>query len=346
MKQSAFLILLMLAACKPTTQLEVIRPAAISLPDHIEVIATVDRSKPRSGFVDVLESEATGEALNQDRNGRLRALEALNETLIRTPRFQVIETGEELSGTESGSTFADPLSWREVQRICRKHRADALIALEKFDSNNFVEVTSRKRKRKTDEGEVEETVFDAKAETDVEIGWRIYDVKGRQLIDEVSVNDSDSDSHSGAESKALALKELNDPLNMTYTVSSRAGRKYAERIAPLWIKLSRTFYRKAKGPYAEDMTRAARMFEAESWTQAEDIWTRIIQDSMEPEVQGMAAYNLAVFNEKMGLLSTAVEWAQRSYGDFGNKKAKTYLNTLRGRIQDQQRLAEQMKQRS
>lgn len=341
-----FLVFLTMAACKPTTQLEVIRPAAISMPDHIEVIGTIDRSKPRSGFVDVIEGEATGEALNQDPNGRLRAIEVLNTTLVRTPRFKVINTGEELTGTETGSSFADPLPWKRVNQICRQYNVDALISLEKFDSNNATEVTSRKRKRKTDDGEIEETVWDAETITDVELGWRVYDPDSRTIVDEVTVNDQDSDSSTGAESKIKAIADLEDPQTLTARVSERAGRKYAERIAPLWIKLSRTFYRKAKGVHADDMARAARLFEAESWPEAEDIWIGIVQNGLDDEIRGMAAYNLAVFNEKRGLLQVALEWSQRAYGDFANKKARGYMGQLRSRIDEQELLAKQLKARS
>ena len=96
MKKITFLAFaLLIIACKPATQLQVIKPAAINLPDHINVLATIDRSKPSSGFVDVLEGGVTGESIHQDRDGRRRALEVLSTTLTRTPRFEVIHTGLE-----------------------------------------------------------------------------------------------------------------------------------------------------------------------------------------------------------------------------------------------------------
>lgn len=340
-------IVLTCFACKPTTQLQVIRPAAITLPDHIQTLAIIDRSKPRSGFVNVLEGGATGEAINQDRNGRRRALEVLNQTLSRTPRFKVIDTGYEYTGSESGSTFAPPLGVREIEEICVEHGADAVIALEKFDSNNFSDVSPRKRKKKNDDGtEVEITVFDAKAEVDVEIGWRIYDFKSGDVIDEVSVNDVEEDSESGADSEEDAFEGLKDPKQLTYAVSKKAGRKYAERIAPLWIKVNRTFFKNSKGPESTDMERAARLFEADSWEKAADIWQNILQSSADEKTKGMAAYNMAVASEKRGLLSSALDWAQRAYGEYGNKKAKNYLDTIRDRMADQERLQRQMQSRT
>lgn len=335
-------------ACKPATQLQVIKPAAISLPDHINTLATIDRSKPSSGFVDVLEGGVTGESIHQDRNGRRRALEVLTTTLTRTPRFKVIDTGLEYTGSETGSSFTTPLPWDEIEHICKKFGADGVISIEKFDSNNFRDVTSRKRKTKDKEGkEVEETVYDAKQTVDVHLGWRIYDLKTRTIIDEVDVTDSDSDSENGRKSREEARENLEDPRIVTYRVSETAGRKYAERIAPIWITVSRTFYKKAKGPYEDDMAKAARLFETDNWEGAVEIWQAILSSpNANDDVKGMASYNMAVACEKRGLLTVALDWAQQSYGEYGNKKGRNYVNTIQNRIQDQEILERQLKDRT
>lgn len=350
--QSTYFVLLLLTilliACKPATQLQVIKPAAINLPDHINTLATIDRSKPSSGFVDVLEGGVTGESIHQDRNGRRRALEVLTATLTRTPRFQVINTGLEYTGSETGSTFATPLPWDEIEHICEKFGADGVIAIEKFDSNNFRDVTSRKRKTKDKEGnEKEETVYDAKQTVDVHLGWRIYDLQTKSIIDEVDVTDSGSDSETGKKSREEARENLEDPRQVTYRVSETAGRKYAERIAPVWITVSRTFYKKAKGPYQDDMAKAARLFETDNWEGAVDIWQSIISSpNANDDAKGMASYNMAVACEKRGLLTIALDWAQKSYGEYGNKKGRNYVNTIQSRISDQEILEQQLKDRT
>ncbi len=334
-----------LFACKPTTRLEVIQPAIITLPDHINVLATIDRSKPSSGFVDVLEGGVTGEAIHQDRDGRKMALNALAETLTRTPRFQVVHTGLEYTGSETGSTFTSPLPWEEIEDICEKYQADAVIAIEKFDSDNRRKVVSRKKKTKDDnDKEIEVTVYDGEIEVDVHLGWRIYDFQSRKIIDEVDVSDGDGDSRKGLKTKDEVLDELEDPRALTHRVSQRAGSKYGARIAPIWITVNRTFYRKAKGPEREEMARAARLFETDSWEEAVQLWHTIMDGSrVNPKVKGMSAYNLAVAYEKRGLLSTALDWAQRAYAQHGHKKARSYVRILKDRIHDQQVLEEQLK---
>jgi hypothetical protein len=339
---------LILASCKPTTQLQVIQPAAIDLPDHIETLAIIDRSKPRSGFVNVLEGGFTGEGINQDKEGRKRAIEVLTATLTRTPRFRVVQTRLEYTGSETGSSMIDPLSWREIERICADFSASAVIALEMFDSDNHIRTEKKQHKRKDDDGnEYEETVFDASERVVVKLGWRIYDVKTQSIIDEVTVQDEQSDSRSGLKTEKQALAELQDPRTLTFRVSEQAGEKYAERIAPIWITVSRTFYKKSKGPESPDMERAARYFETDQWEDAAQIWQNILKNrSSSEEARGMAAYNLAVAAEKNGMLDSALEWAQKSYGEFGNKKARSYLETIQRRMEDQARLERQLKWRT
>ncbi|NND08995.1 MAG: hypothetical protein HKN87_21695 [Saprospiraceae bacterium] len=340
-------LLAIMTACKPTTMLEVVQPALITLPDHVNVLATIDRSKPSSGFINVLEGGVTGESIHQDRDGRKNALDALAEALSRTPRFKVVHTGLEYTGTETGSTFAQPLPWDEIASICEQYDADAVIAIEKFDTDNRREVTSRKKKVKRDDKEIEVTVYDGSLEVDVHLGWRIYDLKSQRIIDEVDVSDGDNDSRSGVETEDELLEDLADARALTYRVSQRAGRKYAERIAPIWITVNRSFYKKAKGPEQEEMAKAARLFETDSWNEAVDIWHTIVErPSTSSEVKGMSAYNLAVAYEKRGMLPTALSWAQNAYGQHGNKKARNYVSILQDRIHDQEILREQLKQRS
>jgi len=344
----SFLLGSLLFACKPATQLQVVKPALISLPDHVQVIAIVDRSRPSSGFVDAIEGSATGEDINQDPSGRRMALDALANTLTRTPRFELIHTGLEYTGSETGSTFATPLPWSEIKRICDDFDADAVLAIEKFDSNTERKSSLRKTKYKDDDGkEKEKTVYDASINVDVHLGWRIYDLQSQTILDEVDVTDSGSDSESGAKTKIAALEQLGSAISITEQVSQRAGKKYAERIAPIMVTVSRTFYKKAKGPYEEQMAKAARFFETDNWDGAVDIWENILDSpNANSDVKGLASYNMAVAFEKRGLLTTALEWAQKSYGEYGNKKGRNYVDIIKRRLDDIEILQEQLKDRT
>lgn len=82
-------VALSLASCMQSTTLRVLQPAQLTVPEHINTMALVDRSNSSNGWVNVLEGLFTGEAIGQDRKSRLEAVSGLTDALTRTPRFQV-----------------------------------------------------------------------------------------------------------------------------------------------------------------------------------------------------------------------------------------------------------------
>jgi hypothetical protein len=131
-----FALFSFLTGCMKSTSLTVLQPAQFKVPDHITKVAVVDRSKPSSGWLNVLEGLFSGEAIGQDRQSRAEAVRGLTDALQRTPRFRVISTGIEMEGTQAGGSLPAPLPWAEVERICADYSADAVVAIESFDSDN------------------------------------------------------------------------------------------------------------------------------------------------------------------------------------------------------------------
>lgn len=339
----ALLLLLAVTACKTkSTQLTVLQPAQFSVPDHINNIAVVDRSKPSNGWLNALEGVLTGEGIGQDRQCRERAVSGLTEALHRTPRFKVISTGIELPGSKAGVNLPAPLSWNEIERICKDYNADALVCIESFDTDNNSSTRIRQTKRKNKEG-VQTLVTDYTSEmrVNVRVGWRFYDPKSRRIFDEFITTDQASRSGSGSTERA-ALSNLPSTVNVTRDISRAVGRSYGMRIAPVFVNVSRRFYTKAKD-VNDQMAQAARFAQAQNWDKASDIWTRMVdRNKSNPEVAGRAAYNMAVAAESKGNLDIALEWAEKSWTAYGNKKAKGYIQTLRQRQYDSQRVSEQM----
>ncbi len=340
----SFFAILLLASCKSTTPLQVLQPAEMTVPDHIQTIVTLDRSKPEKGFENFLEGLITGENIGQDRQGRRFALEGLTSALTRTPRFNVKHTGIEMIGSRGGNSFAAPLPWSEVEQICRDYDGDALVTIETFDSDNSVSYDERRTKKKDKEGnEYTEVNYEARLAMTVRIGWRFYDPKTRVIQDEFTVIQNARDQAT-AETRDRALRRLLDQTSITRTVSFDAGAQYGMRIAPVWITVNRPFYDSGKKQFDADMARAARFARADQWEEAAQIWQSVIRQADE-KTAGRAAFNMAVANERKGLLDSALEWAQRAYTDFNNKKARNYIRDLQIRISDQERLRQQMKEK-
>ncbi len=337
------LLLLVLNACKPTASIQVLQPADLVIPEHIQKIVLIDRSKPAGGFWSNVESVLTGEEYQQDKEGRRRAMDALSRILTKTPRFQTIYSGMELEGTRGGRAYASPLSWPEVERLCKQYNGDALVAIEMFDSDIQSSTSPRTIKEKNKDGkEITKIVFDGKRNGRVNLGWRFYDPKNRSILDEYKDTDSDDVTCSGAVTQEAATQSLLKPYEIVRNVAEELGSKYGKRIAPTWITLARSYYKAVKGNTKDRFEQAARFADANEWAKASSIWEKLASTRSDVDAAGKATYNLAVASEVNGQLNMALQFAKDAYTQFGDKKAKSYIRILEQRIEDQETLKRQM----
>ncbi|TAE57972.1 MAG: hypothetical protein EAZ89_03615 [Bacteroidetes bacterium] len=336
-------LFLLASGCTRTVSLQVLQPAAFKVPEHLQTLATVNRSRPENKVGAVLEGLITGEAVGQDRSGARRATEGLSEALTRTPRFKVVFTSIEMQG-KGPNQFPPALPWPLVDSICRSYGADGLAVIEKFDSNTTGSTSSVQRKKKDKEG-VETTYLEYTAvlRTRVKLGWRLYDPKNRVILDEFDVWEE-----RGWDEQGLSEQEAQRRLPaQTFTVDETAyyaGIKYGMRIAPTWINVSRSYYPKAKGTerLEADMAEATRLARVDRWRDAARLWQPIAEDKSNPKAAAKACYNMALASEWEGNLEVARRWVQKAWEEYGSKPARTYLATLDRRIVEQQRVDEQM----
>jgi hypothetical protein len=330
-------------ACMSSTRIQVLQPAAFKVPDHINVIAVIDRSKPSKGWVNVLEGMATGESINADKEGRHRAVQGLIEALTRTPRFTVKSTAVEMFGSRSGGVMLPPLDWRDVEDICRQYNVDAVAAIEFFDSDQNISRSRKEIKEKNKEGK--ETIrytFVANRRLNVRLGWRLYDPKKQIIVDEAATTRGvNNEAQGDTENKATA--NLPSAYRIVEDLGFGSGLDYGARIAPTWITVTRQYYTSAKGVYADKMKQAARYAEGKEWTKAAEIWQPIAENKADKKAGGRAAMNMAVANEVLGKLEYALDWASKSYRDFGNNDARAYMDKLKMRMNDARKVDDQMK---
>lgn len=341
MSVALLLAVLFLTSCTRTTNIRMLQPADMKLPEHISTMATVDRSKPSSGFTTVLEGIFSGESIGQDRRGRERAVSGVNDALSQTPRLQLKTTGMEMEGSKGGVNMALPIPWETIEEICRTYQTDAVLAIESYDSNVNAHTERYNEKYKDKEGNEQIRVrWRAEANANVKVGWRLYDPKLKVILDEHTTFASGSFTGNGDTERA-AQNDLPDLAYAVFDMSFDAGRQYGMRVAPVWITVSRPYFTKGKKPFKEDMQRATRLTDQGRWEEALEIWTALEQ-SADPKTAGRAAHNIAVAHERLGLLTAALEWADRAFLLHGNKTSRSYADLLRLRIEDAKRVDYQM----
>jgi len=344
---SSFLIfsgLIYLSACSPSVGIQVLQPAQLVIPDHVNTIAIIDRSKPSSGWATAALNLLNDNALFQDRNGRVKAVEGLTKTLTQTPRFAVKSTTVELNGSETGTSMLAPIDWRDIERICQDYKVDAVAAIEMFEPRNDIRITKGEVTEKKDGKEIKRTEFTANRMMNLRFGWRLYDPQSRQVLDEYVITKNATHTGKG-ETEKSARTNLSSGTTCVEDLSLQAGNEYGKRIAPTWITVHRTYFSSGDGVFKEPMKQAVRDVETAQWLKAEDIWAPIAAQKDDKKSAGKATYNLALANEVLGKLETALVFANSAYSDYAVSEAKDYIEILKQRISDSDRLKTQLNQK-
>lgn len=332
-------LLQLFSACKTSTvMLDVLQPAAINVPSHIKKIAVEDRARASKDekFMNILEGTLTGEGIGMDRDGAEKCISGLLNTLGSTPRFTILHGGITLYGTGTGE-LPEALDWSEVQKICKNDFADALLVLEAFDSNSNVDVESKQEVIKHKDGSSTiSNYFIATKRVSVKNCWRLYDPATKNIIDEICGNDYKEFSARG-ENHDQAIHNLISEWSAVEQAGYFAGQNYGVRIAPVWIKVSRSYYVKGN----DQLEKAAEMANVKDWDNAIAIW-KGLTTYPDPKIAGRAAHNMAVASEVQGSLTVALDWAKKAAYDYNNKYTLSYIRILNERMSDQERLDHQM----
>lgn len=317
-------------------------PAPVTVPSHIQKIVLVDRTKPQSEGLAILEGIITGELPFEVRNAVQATLSSLQMSLNSSPRFQIIRANERLPGGIFGQMFPNPLDWYTVEQLANRYDADAVLTLENFSSDFIITDQQRLIKKTVTEGkttrQIEVQGWYVEGVANVSAGFRLYDPKDRNMVDQQRFEKKNLWSAEG-ETKAQALALLITKADAARAVGEMAGAGYATKIAPMYAEINRGFFPKSKTDPA--VSKGARLAEVDQWEQAIQTWQDALSGA-DGESGGMLAYNIAVGYEVLGSLDLAKEWAGRAYTDFGLKKGRNYVRTLNGLISQQILLEQQM----
>lgn len=339
LKLLAVLFVLSAWSCTRNVHVSVMKPAPVTVAQHIKKLAIINRTLPENEKINIVEGILTGETPGQDKQGAVEAVGGLNQTLVNSPRFASVLTSIKLKGSGSGGVFPDPMSWGEISKICQENSADAIISLETYDSDFIITNATKLVDKKREDGTVyKQTVYLAKGVATVKFGFRLYDPVNKSIIDQFTFTHVMNWSTSGANPVEAAAKLIgrNSAIN---AVSYEGGRMYANRISPSWYRVTREFYKKAKG--APEIKVGRRRADVNDWAGAEEMWTKAA-NTRNGKTAGKAAYNVAIAREVFGDLEGAKAWAQKAYADYGVKKAVDYVKVINHRLWEEAKLKEQL----
>jgi hypothetical protein len=318
-----------LVSCKTNElYLNVVEPAPVTIPSDVQKVGIINRYLPtdESKVIDAIDRTLSLEGKNLDKDGAMESITGLKDELLANQRFTEVKTIDEIKfKTPKLTVFPAPLTWENVDMICKEESVDALFALEKYDTDTRINYSTSKREVKTPLGNIPAVEHHADMETIVKTGWRIYYPAGKSILDEYIYNESIHFSGSGINPlvAAAALIGRKDAVNQ---VSNKAGHGYAIRILPYQIRVTREYY--VKG--TDNFKVAKRRAQMGKWNEAGELWEKETGNP-KSKVAGRACYNMAIINEINGDLDAALKWAQKSYEDYNNKLALHYTRILENR---------------
>jgi hypothetical protein len=332
MKNQLFLLLVAITFCSCSStrlvHISVLEPAPVTMPAYIKQVGVVNRSQTArsSNVVDVIDKVVSLEGARLDKEGAQASIDGLTNELMKNERFTKVKTlTNTVLHTAIPGQFSSPLPWETVEKICRDNSIEALFVLELFDTDTKISYATRPTNVRTPLGNVAAIEHQANMNTLVKTGWRIYDLTGKNIIDEYPLAQSLNFSARGI-NPTVAAAALLDRKEAVKQVSSKVAEVYANRITPYWIRVTRDYY--VRG--TDNFKMARRKSLTGNWNEAGDLW-KLETTNASTKIAGRACYNMAIICEINGDLDKAIEWAQKAFENYNNRLALRYVRMLKNR---------------
>jgi hypothetical protein len=318
--------------------LNITNPAPVTIAPEIKTVGIIDRSTPtdQTKSLDIIDKVLTLEGATLDSIGTLEAIKGVTEELAANDRFNEVKLLSGLKFRTSGlGGMPSPLTWEQVEGICRENGTQALFALEMYDTDTRVSYSTAKTSIKTPLGNIPALEHNASMETLVKTGWRIYSPSDRAILDEHIVAESIIFAGRGINPVA-AVAGMIHRKDAVKEVSRKAGHIYALRLIPYRLRVTRDYF--VKG--TDNFKVAKRRAQLGKWDDAAELWEKETENP-KMKIAGRAHYNMAIISEINGNLDDAVAWAQRAYSDYRIKHGLRYARILENRKYNQEVLSYQ-----
>jgi len=184
-----------------------------------------------------------------------------------------------------------------------------------------------------------QSLFSVRGAGNLVFGVRVYDPATETIVDEVLSRHNETWDATGSD-PASAIENLIRREQAIGELVHMAGVEFAQRIAPIPVSVSRSYFGQSANSPA--MATGTALAEAGQWQQAADAWEAGINQAPDREA-GQLAYNVAIAYEVLGQTEQAQQWAKKAAEEYGNSQAKAYLagieenRTLEMRAQGQMR---------
>lgn len=321
-----FLIIIVAQSCATNElTISVTEPAPVTLPAHVQTVGVVNRTQSTvNNTLNKMDEIMSLELKGIDSVSARETCKGLTDELQKNTRFTAVKnlSAKPLKNNAIGR-FSNELSKSEVISVCNKNNVDAIFVLEYLDTHTKVDYSVVPVKVNLGVTTVDAVETMASVSTNIMLGWRIYDANGMDIYDQFPKTHTTTSSGRGINPMA-AISAVTGHKDMIKTESYNQGKEYAWSILPTRHRVSRLYY--VKG--SPNFKIGKRLARAGKWNEAATYWERETQNP-KGKIAGRAYYNMAIINEINGDIDAAIDWSEKSYTLYGNKKALRYLTVLK-----------------
>ncbi len=338
-------LIVLIVGCGSTKEIVIhtMEPSPVHISQKIRRIGIVNRSELQKAEEDKtgLNRMVAAEEQWLLKQGRNAALTGLFNELLKDNRFETIKildsVPQENLRFEMGN---DSISWTSIENICNTYDVDAIFSMAFFDTETTVSLKKTSMMQPNlMRVKVKVPAQELTLETLIANGWKIYHPKSKEIIDEIVFNDQIISKGKGT-NPMEAYKAMEGRKDTLMEQSKITGSNYGQRLLPFKNSVERSYY--VRGTI--NFEQASELVESGDWQGATQLWEKELNNS-NSKIAGRACYNLAVMNEIKGDLTSAMDWATKSFKDHNNKEAMEYLDTLKYRSFQNQILEQQVSTR-
>ena len=317
---SFILLVLTLWSCSTSTfVVDVTTPPTIEIPVDISRILITNRClkeefrKPDEIVKGLIAGE--GPVINQA--GAKKAIEAVIDDIRYAPGIEPVYTSAVPRVDTLNKKFPQSLDWSTVENLCRQYNSDALLSLEVFNTNTFIDYGYYQRRETKDHVKIwsNTKIYNknmdhiplARLRVEITAGWRMYYPADKQIIVEELKKHTQLWEFEG-KTKKDALRNLPSKMFAVEDAGRLAGIDFSSRLYSVRTTVERVLFIKG----SRDFKIANRYLKQRHWKSAATIWKKYTNDP-DKKIASAALFNLAVINEMDGNIEEATRLAKQAY---------------------------------
>ena len=316
---SFILLVFALGSCSTSKfVVDVTKPPSIEIPVDISRILITNRClkeefrKPDEVIKGLIAGE--GPVINQA--GAKKAIESVIDDIRYAPGMEPVYTSAVPRVDTLNKKFPQYLDWSTVENLCRQYNSDALLSLEVFFANTFIDYGYYQRRETKDHVKIwsNTKIYNksmdhiplARLRVEIITGWRMYYPADKQIVVEELKKHIQQWEFEG-KTKKDALRNLPSKMFAVENAGSLAGIDLSSRLYPIRTTVERVLFIKG----SKDFKIANRYLKQRHWTSAAIIWKKYTNDP-DKKIASAALFNLAVINEMDGNIKEAYKLAKQA----------------------------------